>query len=45
MAETTDDSKNFTIALTDNGEVEPTKTPWALLGAAAIGLYLLLRRK
>ena len=45
MAETIDDSETFTIALTENGEIEPIKTPWALLAAAAAGLYLLLRRK
>jgi MYXO-CTERM domain-containing protein len=45
MAETIDDSETFTIALTENGEPEPTKTPWMLLAAAAAGLYLLLRRE
>jgi hypothetical protein len=45
MAETIDDSETFTIALTENGEAEPTKTPWALLIAAVAGAYLLLRRK
>lgn len=44
MAETTDDSETFTIELTENGEPEPPlKPPWALLAAAAGGLYLLLK--
>ncbi len=45
MSETIDDTKAFTIALTENGEPEPKKTPWALLAAAAAGFYLLLRRE
>lgn len=46
MAETIDDSKTFTIALTENGngEPEPSKAPWVALGSAAIALYYLLRR-
>ena len=43
MAETTDDSKTFPIALTDE-EPEPSKAPWVALGAGAVGLYLLLRK-
>ena len=45
MAETIDDSETFTIALTENGEPpEPSKAPMVMLGAAAVGLYFLLRR-
>lgn len=45
MAETTEDIKAFTIALTADEVTEPAKIPVAVLvGTAAIGLYLLLRR-
>lgn len=48
MAETTDDTKNFTIALTEDGGVVPPEvaaaTPWLLLAALAGGLYYLSRR-
>lgn len=47
MVETTDDSETFAIGLTE-GEVppEPSKIPvvMMMLGAAAVGLYILLRR-
>ena len=46
MADITDDTKTFTIALTgaeEPEEPEPSIAPWVALGAAAIGLYLLLR--
>jgi len=45
MAETTDDSETFTIALTEDGEPEPLKFPWMLLAALAGGLYYLMKRK
>lgn len=44
MAETVDATEEFTITLTGSGEPEPSETPWALLGAALIGLYLYLKR-
>lgn len=46
MADTVDDSKTFEIGLTENGngEPEPSKAPLVALGAAAIGLYYLLRK-
>lgn len=45
MAELIDDSETFTIGLEGNGEPEPSKTPIVMmLGAAAVGLYLLLKR-
>jgi len=43
MAGTTDDTANFTIALTE-GEAKPSATPWMLLAALAGGLYYLSRR-
>lgn len=42
MVDLTDDTANFTIALT--GGEEPSATPWLLLAAAAAGLYYLSRR-
>jgi len=46
MAEATDDTATFTIALTEDGAVaEPSPFPWMLLAAAAGGLYYLLRGK
>jgi hypothetical protein len=45
MTDIEDDSESFTIALTESGEPEPSETPWALLGAALIGLYLYLKRR
>ena len=45
MAVTTDDTANFTIALTEDGAVaEPSAFPWMLLAAAAGGLYYLSRK-
>jgi hypothetical protein len=42
MTDIEDDSESFTI---ESGEPEPSETPWALLGAALIGLYLYLKRR
>jgi LPXTG-motif cell wall-anchored protein len=42
MADLTDDTANFTIALT--GGEEPSAFPWMLLAALAGGLYYLSRR-
>jgi len=45
MAEATDDTATFTIALTEDGAVtEPSPFPWMLLAALAGGLYYLSKR-
>lgn len=44
MVETIDDSETFSIALTADGEPEPSAFPWMLIAALAAGVYLLTRK-